>query len=89
MQTWEYIQVKSNALKIQRFTHDGRFWDERVAMLNELGSEGWELVTVAELTYIFKRPIDPQPQVVNNTYNTYTTTMPTHPIDWHLPKVIC
>jgi hypothetical protein len=74
MQKWEYKQAFSRP---------------RIEQLNTLGDDGWELVAIHGDTFIFKRPIDPQPQVVNNTYNTYTTTMPTHPIDWHLPRVIC
>lgn len=47
MQRWEYKVANVN------------FIQELEAALNELGAEGWELVSVDEyLNLVFKRPLD-------------------------------
>ena len=52
MDKWEYKIVPPD---LKHFTH-GR----REEMLNELGSEGWELVAATEGVLYFKRPLPTQ-----------------------------
>lgn len=50
MQKWEY--------KLTGYVPGST--DDVITALNELGAEGWELVTsAAEWTFIFKRPLPP------------------------------
>jgi hypothetical protein len=89
MQKWEYLELNHAIYWSFKWGDTGGTFTELLNALNSLGMDGWEMCGQYGNKIILKRPIDPQPQVVNNTYNTYTTTVPAHPIDWHLPKVIC
>lgn len=81
---WEYLEL-NHAIHWSVAGHG--HWETLKEALASLGGEGWEVCATWQEKIILKRPIDPQPQVINNTYNTYTVEK--SPIDWTLPPVIC
>jgi hypothetical protein len=60
MQKWEYLEVEMAYNRVLAINGDEvKDWQEGTrihAYLNELGDQGWELITVDENRYLFKRP---------------------------------
>jgi len=48
MQKWEYISVVINS-----------YGEKKIEMINEYGKEGWELISIQDACFYFKRPIEP------------------------------
>jgi hypothetical protein len=48
MQNWEYISVVINS-----------YGEKKIEMINEYGKEGWELISIQDSCFYFKRPIEP------------------------------
>jgi|GEM_PF-3341961 hypothetical protein len=73
MQKWEYGELRENVGKQTIFNTVTQLWwqgqsvkKKRIDFMNELGSEGWELVSSSAAVYsydtvreyIFKRPLE-------------------------------
>ena len=64
MQKWEYLEVQVvrdkvsyvQAVNGQQISYEKR--EEFYAYVHELGRQGWELVTVKDAWFYFKRPIE-------------------------------
>lgn len=86
MNRWEYCMLAHAIYWSVYGGDDDRKWTGLTRALNELGQEGWECCgTTKAGSIILKRPIDPQPQIVNN----YNYTVQTSPINWDIPPVRC
>jgi hypothetical protein len=66
MQKWEYLEIEAAYNRVLAINGDEvKDWQQggpdsqgtRIhAYLNQLGDQGWELITVVENRYLFKRP---------------------------------
>jgi hypothetical protein len=56
MQKWEYM-VRILLAERVRFVHEDDMLDEQTTkILNAYGEQGWELVSVRDSIFVFKRP---------------------------------